>query len=634
MATFLRLLEDKDKEPTLRELVGAFRRGDLNEKTFECSPELLREIPGAPFSYWVSDGVRAAFRKFPTFESTGRNGRQGLATADDFRFIRGWWEAGSGGAKWLPFAKGGAYSPIYGDIYLVVNWADDGAELKAFAGSVIRNPDFYFRPGLTWSLRTKSRLSMRALPLGCVFSHKGPGVFCEGDDAHSLLAVLGVCSTPHFYSLVEVQLAAADAQLGGAAHSFEVGVIQKTPMPELNGESVAELSRRVRRIWNLDKLLRSSVEASRHFLLPDALLTGRGLLDQARIRSEVSTLQREIERIGASLYGFDPMSPTASVESQELVSATSDDAEEEVEDDTEFLDESIALKSWCVGVAFGRFAVDPLSTDRGKHALQESNPFESLPSICPGMVESGEGVVRRPYDVLVEDPGHPQDLVRLIEEVLLRVKAAVPDDIRSWLQRDFFGSHLQRYSKSRRKAPIYWPLPTASGRYTLWIYYPGLSSQTLYTVINDFVEPKHQQVGAEMTGLRNKGSARSREEEKQFEALQSFEVELIELRDTLLKLAPTYKPNHDDGVQISAAPLWPLFRHKPWQKVLKDTWAKLEEGDYDWAQLAMNYWPERVREKCKTDKSLAIAHGMEDLYVEPETKPKKARGKMKVGADE
>ncbi|MFT2612539.1 hypothetical protein, partial [Escherichia coli] len=87
------------------------------------------------------------------------------------------------------------------------------------------------------------------------------------------------------------------------------------------------------------------------------------------------------------------------------------------------------------------------------------------------------------------------------------------------------------------------------------------------------------------------------------------------------------KPNHDDGVQISACPLWPLFRHKPWQKVLKDTWAKLEKGDYDWAHLAMNYWPERVREKCKTDKSLAIAHGLEDLYIEPEAAPKKTRGR-------
>ena len=45
--------------------------------------------------------------------------------------------------------------------------------------------------------------------------------------------------------------------------------------------------------------------------------------------------------------------------------------------------------------------------------------------------------------------------------------------------------------------------------------------------------------------------------------------------------------------------------------MLKDTWAKLEKGDYDWAHLAMAYWPDRVREKCKTDKSLAIAHDLE-----------------------
>jgi len=236
--------------------------------------------------------------------------------------------------------------------------------------------------------------------------------------------------------------------------------------------------------------------------------------------------------------------------------------------------------------------------------------------------------------ILIDDQGHPHDLARLVEEVLARVDVTVPEDVRRWLQRDFFAFHLQRYSKSRRKAPIYWPLSTTSGSYTLWVYYPRLTSQTLYTAINDFVEPKLKQVGADVTALRSKGSARSRDDEKQFEALQAFELELIELRDTLLKLAPTYKPNHDDGVQISAAPLWPLFRHKPWLKVLKDTWAKLETGDYDWAHLAMNYWPERVREKCKADKSLAITHGLEDLYIEPEAAPKKTRGRKKTGGDE
>src|SRR5690606_19434627 len=200
---------------------------------------------------------------------------------------------------------------------------------------------------------------------------------------------------------------------------------------------------------------------------------------------------------------------------------------------------------------------------------------------------------------------------RLVGEVLARVDVAVPEDVRRWLQRDFYPYHQLRYSKSPRQAQVYWPLTTTSDSYTLWDDYPRLTSQTRYPAINDFVEPKLKQVGVDVTALRNKGSARTRDDEKQFESLQAFELELIELRDTLLKLAPTYKPTHDDGVQISAAPLWPLFRHKPWQKVLKDTWEKLKKGDYDWAHLAMNYWPDRVREKCKTDKSLAIAHGLE-----------------------
>ena len=61
--------------------------------------------------------------------------------------------------------------------------------------------------------------------------------------------------------------------------------------------------------------------------------------------------------------------------------------------------------------------------------------------------------------------------------------------------------------------------------------------------------------------------------------------------------------------------------------MLKDTWAKLKEGDYDWAHLAMAYWPDRVRGKCKTDKSLAIAHGLEELYQEPPQEEGKKRGR-------
>jgi hypothetical protein len=123
--------------------------------------------------------------------------------------------------------------------------------------------------------------------------------------------------------------------------------------------------------------------------------------------------------------------------------------------------------------------------------------------------------------------------------------------VRAWLQRDFFPFHLKLYSKGGRKAPIYWPLSVGSGSFTLWLYYPRLTSQTLYTAVNDLIEPKLKQVNHEAAALRTKGSARTREDERSFEALQSLELELIEMRDTLLQIAPSYCPNHDDGVQIT-----------------------------------------------------------------------------------
>ncbi len=404
-------------------------------------------------------------------------------------------------------------------------------------------------------------------------------------------------------------------------------------MPTSEKSVREQLVAHARRAWSLKRTLDTIEETSHAFVLPGALRARLGDYDPPTIEAELAHIQADIDGIAFDLYGF---SDADRVAAQGPGAVAEEDADTGVDDDEDEesaapIDQTAGLLSWAVGVAFGRFDWRLATGERAAPA--EPEPFDPLPAKSPGMLPDGAVPFHSHAGILVDDPGHPHDLTRLIEEVLARVEAPVPEDVRRWLQRDFFAFHLQRYSKSRRKAPIYWPLSTTSGGYTLWVYYPSLTSQTLYTAINDFVEPKLKQVGADVTALRNKGSARTRDDEKQFEALQAFELELIELRDTLLKLAPTYKPNQDDGVQISAAPLWPLFRHKPWQKVLKDTWAKLEKGDYDWAHLAMNYWPERVREKCKTDKSLAIAHGLEELYIEPKAAPKKAR-KKKVGGDE
>jgi hypothetical protein len=81
------------------------------------------------------------------------------------------------------------------------------------------------------------------------------------------------------------------------------------------------------------------------------------------------------------------------------------------------------------------------------------------------------------------------------------------------------------------------------------------------------------------------------------------------------RVAPLWNPDLDDGVVINFAPLFRLVpQHKPWQKELKATWDALAAGEYDWAHLAMRLWPERVVPKCAKDRSLAIAHGLEEVF--------------------
>lgn len=85
--------------------------------------------------------------------------------------------------------------------------------------------------------------------------------------------------------------------------------------------------------------------------------------------------------------------------------------------------------------------------------------------------------------------------------------------------------------------------------------------------------------------------------------------------DEIKCVAPLWDPSLDDGVMLTMAPLWPLVpQQKPWQKELKSKWDELAAGEYDWAHIAMHLWPERVVPKCATDRSLAIAHGLEDTF--------------------
>jgi hypothetical protein len=161
-----------------------------------------------------------------------------------------------------------------------------------------------------------------------------------------------------------------------------------------------------------------------------------------------------------------------------------------------------------------------------------------------------------------------------------------------------------------------WPIGTRSGSYRVWLYAHRVTADSLFRVLGDVVEPKLAAEQRRLSDLTQEvGPSPSASQRRSLDAQQSLVDELIELRDELRAVAPLWHPDLNDGIVIVLAPLWRLFaHHRAWSKELRDRWGKLAKGEYDWAQLAMHVWPERVVPRCAEDRSLAIAHELEDTF--------------------
>jgi hypothetical protein len=622
MTTFIRIIDAPNKESLLSMTI----KGEVPTRIFQVNPQEFKLIPGSPFAYWVSARMRNIFERCEAFESGERTVSQGLATSDDFRFVRSWWEIVESNEihrRWYTFAKGGAFSPFYADLDLVLNWGRDGEELKAWVtkrgnqhwSRRIVSSDRYFIPGLTYPRRLH-RLAVMPLPAEAIISVRGSGIYGSRTD---LYKIAGLFSSSTFDFLVK-------CMLGRFGHpQFDNGTLCKTPIPNGFPTAAASLESPTQRAITIKMLLSQVDELSHLFVLPGAIRIMSSRIDVASLGCELQQLQVEIDQKVFEMYGISEEDKAIIAKIGEEEAALEGGAEEVNEDEENTKVEAHieeGLLSWCVGVAFGRFDLRLATGERDVPPLPD--PFDPLPAKSPGMVPKGVAPYHPNPGILVDEPGHPHDLVDLIQDVLAVGDYLAEEDVRRWLRRDFFAHHLKQYSKSGRKAPIYWPLSTSSGDYTLWLYYPRLTDQTLYAAANDFVAPTIEATSSLIAALRSRIKL-SADEERRLQRLEVLEIELLEVQTELLRLAPTWKPDHDDGVQITAAPLWRLFRHRPWQVVLKETWEKLEKGDYDWAHLAMSYWPHRVLEKCCTDKSLALAHGLEELYEAPPEKPNTGR---------
>jgi hypothetical protein len=610
MTLFIRAVAAEDKSL-------AIKRSLAGELTDRFTPQLsqFKELPGTPFAYWVGAGVRAAFQRFPTVEGDERAVRQGLATADDFRFLRAQWEINPGdrGRKWFPFAKGGELSPFYAEIHLVVNWEYDGLEIKNFmdikTGKVLSRPqniDYYFRPGLTWPLRA-SRFAPQPLPAGCIFSVRGYSVFLPED---LLLPALSIFNSKAFDYLFK-------ALLGRFGYpEFIVGVLQKLPWAEPSSEQAKHMAALARSAWSAARTVNTAVETSLAFTLP-RFLNG---LASAPTEAEAADLQSKVDGVAFELFGLNESDKSEIEGAAVFASAEIIEDEEEKEEDS--IDAAgtessqFSLQSWSVGVAFGRFDIRLATGER--LIPPEPEPFDALPHRSPGMLPDGTSSFMPCRGILIDDPGHADDLVARIIAVYDRAGQQSPDSaaLRRSLARDFFPAHLKMYTMSRRKAPLYWQLGTPTTSYSIWLYLHALNKDTLFRIQSDYVTPKLTHEQRRLDGLRaDAGPNPSASQRKAIEGQDLFVGELQAFLEEVKRVAPLWNPNLDDGVVLLMAPLWRLVpQFKPWQKELKTKWDELVIGKYDWSHAAMHLWPERVVPKCAIDRSLAIAHGLEDVF--------------------
>jgi len=575
-------------------------------------------------------------------------------------------DAIASGARWFPYAKGAARWKWAGAVWNCVVWQNDGHEIKEHLlrqypylngdpGWCTHNEDLYFSPVVVWGTISSAGFSASFLDRGNIISNANYGVFAPEEAA---LRVLGV-----FHS----RLAQYLLGLLSPTINFNKGEVEKLPLADL--ESSERLARLSLACVNLSDVTIASIELSPKFCAPFCWDTGLDDLTAAQAR--LTALESQIDDEVYRLYGISD-EDRAAIEA-ELAGGSS--ADEETEDEAEpeppMTRQELAVRwiSYAVGVVLGRFqpglppqvggdergglgsaiyrradfAVGSLPAPDTAEFDQLVGPVEHFAYVdadggrhlFSAEVESALRDLALPDGIAVLDEGHEKDLPALVKKALQLmldwgadtehaarkthevIEIGAGGDLRRFFERHFFTQwHFRWY----RKRPVYWPLQSARRSYGFVLFHERVDRSTLYVLQRDYLDHKLNGLRLQIGDLRGQaealsGAARKRVERQMDRTTQQLD-EITEFAATMERVVREgHEPAPDwidDGVILRMAPLWELI--PIWWREPKKYWERLGRGDYDWSHIAMRYWPERVREKGRTNKSFAIAHGYEEWY--------------------
>ena len=548
---------------------------------YHASANDFIKIPGSPISYWVSDSIRDVFKKNKPLSNIMLP-RKGIATGNNDRFLRFWHEVealrivfpenvGKQSGKWYATTKGGMFRKWYGNHEYVVNWQNDGYEIKNYRNpdgslkSRPQNTDYFFKGGITWSDITSSKNAFRKLPTGFAFEGRGPGGFFE--NTNYFAPTLGFLNS---------KISSYVIQFLNPTLSLNVGEISKLPFKQdiIDNSRITEI---VNRCISYSQTDWDSFETSWDFGVMPLLwdehnnTSLKNSFQSLRNNwqetiNELQHLEEENNQILINSYGLqDELTYEVSLEEISLICNPKyryGNNKREDELGTLLLEDTMKeFISYAVGCMFGRYSLD-------KPGLILANAGETVEDYLIRVPEPSFAPDEDNVIPILEGEWFNDDIVERFkqflkvsfgaehyEENLAFIEEAIGKDIRSYFVRDFYNEHVKMY----KKRPIYWLFSSPKGSFNTLIYMHRYQLDTISIILNTYLRPYSDKLNAhksQQEAVARNPSASQGEKIKAQKEVDWVNKVLSELREyeneILYPLATQQiKIDLDDGVKVN-----------------------------------------------------------------------------------
>ena len=523
---------------------------------YSVTMEEMDSIPGRPVAYWIDHHIIEAFRNAPKM-SDFADVKVGLQTGDNERFLKLWTEVcfddisfhsqGDELVKWVPHNKAGDYRKWYGNGYYIVNWENNGEQIKACSGSRPQNTSYYFKEGYSWSDVSSGAMSARYWPDGCIFDTCAPTVFPKKNGKY----LFGLINSNVGQELMDI--------MSPTIH-YTAGSMLKFPVWE-SPESIDSIIDENIRISALDW---DSFELSwgfkKHPLVRDDSLLKRAFeawTKECMQRLEIiNNNETYLDQFFSRLYGIKNIVVEAGNALSNNPSIRHSDLQREIK----------SLLSYAVGCMFGRYSVDYNGLAYAGGTWDPSKYLTFLPdtdNVIPISDEEylEDDIVSRLCIWLKEVYGEftLEENLDFIAKALSGKGGSSREIIRNYFLNDFFKDHCQTYSVTGSgKRPIYWLFDSGKQNgFKALVYLHRYNADTIGNLRIDYLHRMQRIYESEISRMQDMidHSTSAREVAQATKRREKLQKQLKECRDYDEKLAhlalSRIELDLDDGVKIN-----------------------------------------------------------------------------------